>query len=120
MTEFDLKFLPLADEMIKRFGKSMTIVTENTGEYDATTGEAAVTTGNKKVKGVFRGPTVSELDQGLAQNGDGFVYLAAKNLKGAPTPVDKLLFADATWRVLNVLNTYSGEKVCLYTLHVRT
>ncbi len=120
MTVLDLKFLPLAKTLITKYGKAVTFVATTAGTYDTSTGEAAVTTATATVKGVFRGPTETQLDSGVAQSGDGYITFAALGMSAVPTPTDQVVIDGQTWRVLSVENLYSGESVCLYTAHVRS
>lgn len=120
-TVMDIKMRAVAARLIAKFGKSVSLTTLGTNSYDVTTGDSTpASTKTKTLKGIVRAPTQYEYDSGTAASGDSYFIVSALGLITPPDLGDKFVIDGATWKIVSVEPTFSGEQVAIYTCHLRT
>lgn len=117
---------PVAEKLIRQFGKSITLVYPGSGPvYDPETGTTIEGTPVEvETKGIVEEyPATSALaGQSSAdgiRRGDRKLTVAAHGLADPPTPEVTVRIDGLVYQVVQVDATYTGELVGLYTLQIR-
>ena len=120
MTELDLEIPGLATELIEEYGKAVVFVNSAIPTYDPATGNAAQAAQGSapNVKAIIEPDKGQALRMGLVEGADYKLTIAAEALPGGVSTEDKISFDQATFRVVNVKPTYSGELIALYEIWV--
>lgn len=122
MAVLDAGLRSAADQLIRKFGKSMTLTLVTTASYDPAT---SATTGNNTTSVTVRGvieqykARFGEAEMDQVKRGDYQVTIAAKGLTRAPATQDTLTFDSKVHEIVHVDPVYSGDQVAIFTLHVR-
>ncbi len=122
MTTLDDRFLPLAERLLAKYGKAVT-VTQYTaaGGYDpATSAVPAPTEVVTQTKG-FIEQARKYFNPDLIEKTDLAVLIAGQSLLTAPVPGDHLTFAAPVGDKIVIQDepVYSGESIALHVLLVR-
>lgn len=128
--QLDTVFRPLAERLIEQFGMSMTYI-QVAESFDATTGKVTTTETQHSVVGTPPVPLSKRLASGesyravlgevfdTVEAGDLITTLKAQNLGFTPALGDRLVYNNATWQVVRVDPTYSGELPAVFTVQIR-
>ena len=112
------QIIPLAIDMIDRFGSDITLVRPSETSYNVDTGKTETIAGDEIIlKGVIESYTSEEV-QGLVQVGDIKIMLANDNLIIDMTS-DKIKFNNVLYNIINVEPLYLNNEIMIYTLQVR-
>ena len=128
--QLDSIFRPLAENLIERFGMSMTYA-KITETYNPSTGKATTVETEYAVIGTPPVPLSKRLASGesyravlgevfdTVEAGDLITTLKAQNLPFTPELGDRLTYRGSKWQVVRVDPTYSGELPATYTVQIR-
>lgn len=119
MTELDAEIGPLALELIDEFGKSISYQKVTSGEYDTTTGEAAVTNPSIDIKGIVENYKGQDFSSGLIEGGDKKVTVAAQAFAELPTTSDTITIDNLTYTIVGIKTVFSGDLPAIYELQAR-
>jgi len=118
MTKLDTRFRALATRLINKYGKSITLTSVTTGSYNPATGSVTNTTSAASVKALVEDYKTGFAD-GLVKIGDKKFTVAAIDLSSSPKPGDTITLGSATYSVIRVIETWSGEQIASYELQGR-
>lgn len=119
MTELDLELPDVASELIEEFGKAVTFNGIGNAAYDpATGGVVTVNPAGLTVKAIIEPDKGQAVRAGLIEGADFKLTIAAQSLPTSSTTEDKVSFDGATYKVVLVKKTYSGELVAIYEIWV--
>jgi hypothetical protein len=108
----------VASKLMAKFGGEVTIRTVTTGAYNTTTGAIAETVSNNEVRGVLDAVNAREVNE-LVQAGDKKLLVAAADLAGAPTTVDKVVISNVVHQVIQVTTIEQDNEPITYELILR-
>ena len=108
----------VASKLMAKFGGEVTIRTVTTGAYNSTTGTIAETVSNNEVRGVLDAVNAREVNE-LVQAGDKKLLVAAADLAGAPTTVDKVVISNVVHQVIQVTTIEQDDEPITYELILR-
>lgn len=123
------KFMPtLADKLLTKYGKQITITTNTLGAYDPTASGPSSSTSVSQTCACI----IEEFPDALRTLGDGIikdsdsvidgdkkVMVAAKNLTFIPKSGDRVTVDGQIYNIIGSGSQYSGELVAYYSYHVR-
>lgn len=120
MTELDLEIPGLASELIAEFGKSIAYTVTTSTDYNPATSSYAPAGAPFNIKGVVEPYKGQRMLAGLVEAEDLKVTVAAESFPdGEPTTGDIMTFDNETFGVVNVMPTYSGERIAIYEFQIR-
>lgn len=123
MTKLDTRFRALATRLINKYGKSITLTSITTGSYNPATGSVINTTSAASVKAIVEDYSYRDSGTGFADGlvkiGDKKFTVAAIDLSSSPKPGDTITLGSATYSVIRVIETWSGEQIASYELQGR-
>ena len=118
-TKLDNRLLDAASRIIRRLGKTITLIEENK-VYDPATGEITLDTEEHVVQSTPPYPyRMSRIDGDLVRRDDAGVTLAALDLDFDPVVGMAARIDSALFRVIRVEPVYSGHRVAIWTLQLR-
>ena len=109
---------PIAQSMIRKFGKRLTLTRVTEGTYNPATSSTTNTTASETVYGVVEEYTPKEFAAGMVAVGDKKVTLAAQGIT-EPSLADKVTVGSKVYNVVAVGTIFSGDNAALYILQVR-
>ena len=116
----DSTFRPLAVDLARQFGKTVTLVRVTGSTFDPSTGQTTETTDETTFAAVPpQAFSFDRIDGSLVQSSDTLLGLPALSVPAAPTLEDKVKLDGHTWSIVQVQPTYSGELVALYQVQLR-
>jgi len=104
--------------LMAKFGGEVTIRTVTTGAYNSTTGTIAETISDNAIRGVLDAVNAREVNE-LVQAGDKKLLVAAADLAGAPTTVDKVVISNVVHQVIQVTTIEQDNEPITYELILR-
>lgn len=121
LSPLDFKMRTLARNLISTYGKSVSIVSQATQEYDETTGDADVVESIQRIKGVFTKPeTIGMGGSNIVKTDKAYLMVAALGLKKVPDPADEVIIDSERRKIIDVEKVYSGEQVAYYLLDIES
>jgi hypothetical protein len=108
----------VASKLMAKFGGEVTIRTVTTGAYNTTTGAIAETVSNDEVRGVLDAVNAREVNE-LVQAGDKKLLVAAADLAGVPTTVDKVVISNVVHQIIQVTTIEQDNQPITYELILR-
>ena len=108
-----------ANNLLTKFGKSITLTRITEGNYDPTTGEmAAATSSTSNHYAIISEYDGNALINGVIQSGDKKVSIASLNID-IPQTGDKATIDALDYSIISVKSIWSGELAAVYELQVR-
>jgi hypothetical protein len=108
----------VASKLMAKLGGEVTIRTVTTGSYNTTTGAIAETVSNNEVRGVLDAVNAREVNE-LVQAGDKKLLVAAADLAGVPTTVDKVVISNVVHQIIQVTTIEQDNQPITYELILR-
>jgi len=108
----------VASKLMAKFGGEVTIRTVTTGSYNTTTGAITETTSDNQIRGVLDAVNAREVNE-LVQAGDKKLLVAAADLAGVPTTVDKVVISNVVHQVIRVTTIEQDNTAITYELILR-
>lgn len=108
----------VASKLMAKLGGEVTIRTVTTGAYNTTTGAIAETTSDNQIRGVLDAVNAREVNE-LVQAGDKKLLVAATDLAGVPTTVDKVLINSVVHQIIQVTTIEQDNQPITYELILR-
>lgn len=118
MTAIDKIAKTQASKAIKKYGKSITLTRVTQGAYDPATGTRVLTSVDEFVSVVVEEYKGYDFANGLAQQGDKKLTLAAFGVT-VPTLSDKVTIDGIRFTIVQIQTIYSGNDACLYIIQAR-
>jgi hypothetical protein len=117
-TALDAVLVPVALDLIERFGLMATFVNVTATTYDPATGTAIQTTANVQRKVAPPGERRRYAPTDVTRSKATVSYVAASGLTFVPQQGGILTIATTTWAILGVIAWYSGELIACYELEL--
>jgi hypothetical protein len=125
MSALDSVAAPLAEQLLRQFGKSATL-RRTTTTFDPATGGASTSVRNFKIScfpervstRLIDGTNIRLGDLQIMMSGVGVVPSAATSLPNASTS-DAVVIDNVPYPVYSVAPVYSGDKVAIFTVYAR-
>lgn len=108
-----------ADEILREFGRALTLTRRVSGAYDTATGTATVTATEYSGRGAVFDYPARLIDGTHVLRGDKRIVMSAQGLSVVPAPGDAITLGDVDHRVIDVKALEPAGTVVLYTLQVR-
>jgi hypothetical protein len=108
----------VASKLMAKLGGEVTIRTVTAGAYNTTTGAIAETVSNNEVRGVLDAVNAREVNE-LVQAGDKKLLVAAADLAGVPTTVDKVVISNVVHQIIQVTTIEQDNQPITYELILR-
>lgn len=123
MTQLDTIARAAAANAIGQYGKSVVYRAMTQGAYNTATGTAPQSSVDTPCRGVVDTQSLRTLGfkfgEGMVQNGDVLVLVAAAALPSTPAPGDRVTIDSFDWTVVANRPTWSGDQIALHELLVR-
>ena len=108
----------VASKLMARFGGEAIIRRVTPGVYNPTTGTVSETTSGNEIRGVLDAVNAREVNE-LVQAGDKKLLVAAADLAGVPTTVDKVLISSVMHQIIQVTTIEQDNEPITYELILR-
>jgi len=108
----------VASKLMARFGGEAIIRRVTPGVYNPTTGTVSETTSDNEIRGVLDAVNAREVNE-LVQAGDKKLLVAAADLAGVPTTVDKVLISSVMHQIIQVTTIEQDNEPITYELILR-
>lgn len=122
-TLLDTIVRPIARDILRQFGASITYTRVVPGVYNEVDSSMAPTETTSTIKAQVEDFTLVDSGAGFASGliefGDKRVTVAGSEIAFEPTAGDRITFNSEVFTVVRIQKTYSGEQVALYELQAR-
>ena len=108
----------VATKLMAKFGGEVTIRRITTGAYNTTTGAITETTSDNTIRGVLEDVNAREVNE-LVQAGDKRLTIAAADMAGVPTTVDKVVINSVVHQIIRVITIEQDNNPITYELILR-
>jgi hypothetical protein len=113
-----------AEQLLRNFGKNVTVRKQVAGTYDPATSSAAITNVDTTAKGALLNYTRMQYGQHteagtLIQVGDKKLLLSPVNLTSDPTASDLIIAGGFTWNIIDVKTLRPADVTVLYEIQLR-
>jgi hypothetical protein len=108
--QLDSVFLPLASQLLQRFGEAMTLTKRSAETYTPATGAVSGTTATLSVYGYVDTSSIMQRD-GIAQAGSQVVLLPAQDVTFTLEPGDTITIRGVEWTVADELDRPNGRDI---------
>jgi hypothetical protein len=121
------KLVPLASNLINKYGTTFTLTTNITSAYNTSTGAMSKTGSNQILKGIIEeyADSIRFLGNKLEANnlileGDKKLTLASKDVSAIPTPgMDTVIIQIVKYSIIGVATQFADDLPVYYVLHIR-
>lgn len=105
------------DDLLKEFGKVLTLKSVSNGTYDPSTGDISNTETTTTIIGLVKDYSSNELVDSLVLVGDRKITVSGS--VSEPKPTDKITIDSIDWTIISVGGVWDGEAKAMHILQVR-
>jgi hypothetical protein len=119
MTSLDQVFVPLATDLLSRFGSAATY-RKVTRTFDPVTRTNVTSNKNTAIKIKPPEPySVNRINDTTIQEGDLTTMISGEALSFVPSSKDFIVFLGTVWQIVRVMPIVSGDSTAAYELQLR-
>lgn len=119
MAILDKPLRKVSNQLIRRFGTTVTLIRKGAPAYDIDSGTSTESGVKHTIKAIIQDYNAKEMQDGLVKVGDRRILFASSELPFEPQPSDQIVFGGITHNVISIQQFYSGDQSAVFSCQVR-